>query len=191
MTPATRRVEKTEHETDPLGNKLYKPNGKPKMVTICVNEPVNTANIALTQTSSNPVDHTNQQQGIGRNGNTNGNEDSNRPGNGRDNSNKRYNNGNNGGQSRHSNNNSNRNNTGGGARGNNGTSKCNLCHGDHTNLMYCPKLTEYLPFGNKQLKPPASLCLQCLSTKDKNARNGNHGQNRYYKQQICKTTKKH
>ena len=112
MTSVTKRVEKTVHEEDPLGNKLYKPNGKPKMITICVNEPVNNANVALTQTPSNPVDHTNQQQGRGRNGNTNGNKDRNRPGNGKDNSNKGYNNGNNGGQSRHSNNNSNRNNTG-------------------------------------------------------------------------------
>merc|ERR1711867_261486 len=191
MIPATRRVEKTVYETDPLGNKLYKPNGKPKMVTICVNEPVNNANVALTQTPSNTVDHTNQQQGRGRNRNTNGNEDRNRPGNGKDNSNKGYNNGNNGGQSRQLNNNSNRNNTAGGARGNSSTLKCSLCNGDHTNLMYCSKFTEYLPFGNKQLKPPASLCLQCLSTKDKNARNCTHVQNRYYKQQRCKTTKKH
>ena len=69
--------------------------------------------------------------------------------------------------------------------------KCTICKGHHSNLMFCSKLTQHLPFGNKQLSPPASLCLQCLSTKETNSRNCNHFlNNRFYKQQICKTTKK-
>ena len=57
--------------------------------------------------------------------------------------------------------------------------------------MYCSKLTQYLPYGTNQLPPPVSLCLTCLSTKHKNAKNCDHMSNRYYKSQLCSTTNKH
>ena len=69
--------------------------------------------------------------------------------------------------------------------------KCTICKGPHSNLMYCPKLTQYLPFGRNQLPPPVWLCLQCLSTKHWNAKNCNHMGNKCYKNSLCPTTKKH
>ena len=47
--------------------------------------------------------------------------------------------------------------------------KCIICKGPHTNLMFCPKLTQYLPFGRYQT-PPGCLCVKCLSTKHWNAK---------------------
>ena len=57
--------------------------------------------------------------------------------------------------------------------------------------MYCSKLTQYLPYGNNQLPPPVSLCLTCLSTQYKNAKNCNHKGNKFYRSQVCSTTNKH
>ena len=68
--------------------------------------------------------------------------------------------------------------------------KCTICKGPHSNLMFCPKLTQYLPFGRYQ-PPPVWLCLQCLSTKHWNAKNCNHMGNRFYKNSLCPITKKH
>ena len=68
--------------------------------------------------------------------------------------------------------------------------KCIICTGPHTNLMFCPKLTQYLPFGRYQT-PPECLCVKCLSTKHWNAKKCNHMDNRFYKTQLCPTTKKH
>ena len=69
--------------------------------------------------------------------------------------------------------------------------KCTICKGQHSNLIFCSKLTQHLPLGNNQLQPPVSLCVKCLSTKHWNAQKCNHMDNKYYKQQICKTTKRH
>ena len=52
--------------------------------------------------------------------------------------------------------------------------KYTLCNGAHSNLMFCSKLSQYLPYGTKQLPPPVSLCLKCLPTKDKNAKDFDH-----------------
>ena len=38
--------------------------------------------------------------------------------------------------------------------------KCTLCGGPHRTLIYCKKLPLYLPYGNNQMQPPASMCLQ-------------------------------
>ena len=77
MVATSRKVEKRVQEEDPLGNKLWKPNGKPKMVTIWVNEPVHNANVSYTQTPQTPFNPTNPQQGFnpgrGRGGNRGGN----------------------------------------------------------------------------------------------------------------------
>ena len=40
--------------------------------------------------------------------------------------------------------------------------KCSLCGGKHWNLMFCPKLPQYLPYGNSQVQAPASLCVKCM-----------------------------
>ena len=170
MAPTTKRVEKTVHEEDPLGNKLYKPNGKPKMVTICVNEPMHNANVSYTQTPQTPFNPINQQQGFnpgrGRGANTGGNKEGNRAGKGRGGSNRGSNNGNNGGQSRqpgqnnHKNNTTGAKNTTGGTTGNTTSNrKCTICNGAHTNLMYCSKLTQYLPYGYNQLHPQCPFVL--------------------------------
>ena len=139
--------------------------------------------------------HTNQQQGFnsgrGRGANIGGNKEGNRAGKGRGNSNKGSNNGNNGGQSRQSSNNSNRNNTTESAKGTTPKFKCTICNGDHGNLMYCSKLTQYLPYGTNQQPPPVSLCLACLSTKHWNAKNCDHMSNIFYKSQLCPITNKH
>ena len=82
-------------------------------------------------------------------------------------------------------------NTVGSATGITPKEKCTICKGPHSNLMYCSKLTQYLPFGNNQLPPPVFLCLKCLSTKHWNAKNCNHMGNRYYKNSLCPITKKH
>ena len=68
--------------------------------------------------------------------------------------------------------------------------KCTICMGPHSNLMSCPKLTQYLPFGRYQ-PPPEWLCLKCLSTKNWNAKNCNHRGNRVYRNSLCPITKKH
>ena len=47
--------------------------------------------------------------------------------------------------------------------------KCTLCGGKHWNLMFCPKLPQYLPYGNSQVQAPASLCIKCMGTKLQNA----------------------
>ena len=67
--------------------------------------------------------------------------------------------------------------------------KCIICKGTHSNLMFCPKLTQYLPFGRYQ-PTPVWLCPQCLSTKHWNAKNCNHIGNRFYKNSLCPITKK-
>ena len=171
------------------------------MVTIYVNEPVHNANVSYTQTPQTPFNPTNPQQGFnpgrGRGGNKGGNRGGNRGGKGRGGSNRGSNNGNNGGQSgqpgqnNHQNNTTGAKNTTGGATGTTPKYKCTICNGPHGNLMYCSKLTQYLPYGTNQLPPPVSLCLTCLSTKHKNAKNCDHMSNRYYKSQLCSTTNKH
>ena len=69
--------------------------------------------------------------------------------------------------------------------------KCTICNGPHDNLMYCSKLSQYLPYGTQQLPHPVSLCLKCLSTKHKNAKNCDHWGNKFWKSQLCPTTNKH
>ena len=56
--------------------------------------------------------------------------------------------------------------------------------------MYCPKLPQYLPYGNNQVQPPASLCLKCLGTEIQNANQCNHGSNRLWKRTLCPTSNK-
>ena len=68
--------------------------------------------------------------------------------------------------------------------------ECIICNGPHSNLMFCPKLTRYLPFGRYQT-PPGCLCVKCLSTRHWNAKNCNHKSNRFYKTQLCPTSEKH
>lgn len=62
-------------------------------------------------------------------------------------------------------------NTNGGAKGTVPKPKCTLCTGAHSNLMFCSKLTQYLPYGNNQVKPPVLLCVKCLGTVAKKAKN--------------------
>ena len=69
--------------------------------------------------------------------------------------------------------------------------KCTLCNGAHSNLMFCTKLPQYLPYGTNQVKPPVSLCVKCLGTIAKNAKNCDHRGNKFWKNQLCSTTNKH
>ena len=105
-------------------------------------------------------------------------------------------NGNNGGQSGQSGQAGQDNQQGNATGGGTGTipkekSKCTLCQGPHTNLMHCPKLPQYLPYGNNQVPPPASLCLKCLGTKSPNANQCNHKGNKYWDRHLCSTSNKH
>ena len=68
--------------------------------------------------------------------------------------------------------------------------KCTLCGGPHRTLIHCKKLPQYLPYGNNQVQPPASLCLKCLGTGIKNASQCNHGSNRLWKRTLCKASNK-
>ena len=61
--------------------------------------------------------------------------------------------------------------------------KFTLCTGAHSNLMFCTKLKQYLPYGTNQLLPPVSLCLKCLTTTHKNAKNCDHRGNKFWKNQ--------
>ena len=42
--------------------------------------------------------------------------------------------------------------------------KCTLCAGPHRNLVWCPKLPQYLPYGNNHKEAPSSLCTKCMGT---------------------------
>ena len=55
-------------------------------------------------------------------------------------------------------------NTDGSPTGINPKKECTICNGPHSNLMSCPKMTQYLPFGRYH-PTPMWLCPQCLSTK--------------------------
>ena len=68
--------------------------------------------------------------------------------------------------------------------------ECTICNGPHSNLMSCPKMTQYLPFGRYH-PTPMWLCPQCLSTKHWNAENCNHMGNKGYNTTLCPITKKH
>ena len=142
---SSRKVEKTIQKRDPLGNKLWKANGKPQLTTILVDEDVQGAQVSFTQSDQpNPplVDQSAQSQG--KNG-----------GKGKGGSNK-GNDKNKGGNNGKVNNNTNSKGTGSDYLD---KFKCTLCGGSHKSLMLCPKLPQYLPYGNNQLQPPASLCL--------------------------------
>ena len=66
--------------------------------------------------------------------------------------------------------------------------KCTICLGPHSNLMFCTRLRQYLPFGRQQ-PTPVWLCTQCLSTKHWNAKYCNHLTN--YKNSVCPISNKH
>ena len=66
--------------------------------------------------------------------------------------------------------------------------KCTICLGPHSNLMFCTRLKQYLPFGRQQ-PAPVWLCTQCLSTKHWNAKYCNHLNN--YKKSVCPISNKH
>ena len=68
--------------------------------------------------------------------------------------------------------------------------KCIICKGPHSNLMSCPKMTQYLPFGRYH-PTPMWLCPQCLSTKHWNAGHCNHMGNKGYNTTLCPITRKH
>ena len=67
--------------------------------------------------------------------------------------------------------------------------KCTICLGPHSNLMFCTRLKQYLPFGRQQ-PAPVWLCTQCLSTKHWNAKYCNH-LNKNYKKSVCPISNKH
>ena len=73
-------------------------------------------------------------------------------------------NGNNGGQPGQTGQDNQQGNANGGGTGTKEKPKCTLCGGTHKNLMFCPKLPQYLPYGNNQVPHPASLCLKFLGT---------------------------
>ena len=68
--------------------------------------------------------------------------------------------------------------------------ECTICNGPHSNLMSCPKMTQYLPFGRYH-PTPMWLCPQCLSTKHWNAGHCNHMGNKGYNTTLCPITRKH
>ena len=68
--------------------------------------------------------------------------------------------------------------------------KCNLCGGPHRTLISCPKLPQYIPYGNNQVQPHASLCLKCLGTGYQNAIQCKHGTHDRWKKFICPTSNK-
>ena len=59
------------------------------------------------------------------------------------------------------------------------------CKGPHSDLMFCPNLTQHLPSGRYQ-PTPVRPCCQSLSTKHWNAKNCNH----MGKGSLCPRTKK-
>ena len=81
-------------------------------------------------------------------------------------------------------------NTDGNSTGINPKEECTICNGPHSNLMSCPKMTQYLPFGRYH-PTPMWLCPQCLSTKHWNAGHCNHMGNKGYNTTLCPITRKH
>ena len=81
-------------------------------------------------------------------------------------------------------------NTDGSSTGINPKHKCTICLGPHSNLMFCTRLKQYLPFGGQQ-PTPVWLCTQCLSTKHWNAKYCNHMGNKHHRRSLCPITKKH
>ena len=75
-------------------------------------------------------------------------------------------------------------------KGVNPKEECTICNGPHSNLMSCPKMTQYLPFGRYH-PTPMWLCPQCLSTKHWNAGHCNHMGNKGYNTTLCPITRKH
>ena len=63
--------------------------------------------------------------------------------------------------------------------------KCTLCGGPHRNLIYCPKLPQYLPYGNNQVQAPGSLCIKCMGTEFQNADQCTHGSHGTWKRNFC------
>ena len=100
-------------------------------------------------------------------------------------------NGNNGGQPGQAGQDNQQGNANGGGTGTKEKPKCTLCNGAHSNLMFCTKLPQYLPYGTNQVKPPVSLCVKCLGTIAKNAKNCDHRGNKFWRNQLCSTTNKH
>ena len=68
--------------------------------------------------------------------------------------------------------------------------KCTLCGGSHRTLIHCTKLPQYIPYGNNQVQPHASLCLKCLGTGIKNANQCKHGNNSIWKKTLCPKSNK-
>ena len=193
----SRKIEKRVQKEDPLGNKLWKSDGTPQWTSISVDQPVHNANVTYTQTpQSEPPIPNPLPQGLNPGGGRGGS----RGGRGRGGLSRGRNNGSNGGQSgqtgqagqnNHQGTATGATNATGGATGTIPKEKCTLCNGAHSNLMFCSKLSQYLPYGTNQLPPPVSLCLKCLTTKHKNAKNCDHWGNKYWKSQLCSTTNKH
>ena len=81
-------------------------------------------------------------------------------------------------------------NTDGSSTGINPKHKCTICLGPHSNLMFCTRLKQYLPFGGQQ-PTPVWLCTQCLSTKHWNAKYCNHMNNKHLRRSLCPISNKH
>ena len=77
-----------------------------------------------------------------------------------------------------------------GPKGVNPKEECTICYGPHSNLMSCPKMTQYLPFGRYH-PTPKWLCPQCLSTKHCNSGHCNHMDNKGYNTTLCPISRKH
>ena len=51
--------------------------------------------------------------------------------------------------------------------------------------MFCPKLPQYLPYGNSQVQAPASLCIKCMGTEFQNADQCTHDAKGKWKRSFC------
>ena len=176
MPRNSRKIEKRVQKTDLLGNKLWKSDGTPQWTSILVDKPEPPiAADPLPQVILGLLNLGIQSAKIGRG---NSRKTPIFPKKGKSKKSKTSN------QTKNA--------TGGGT----GTIprdklKCSLCHGPHSNLMHCPKLPQYLPYRTYQMPPPVSLCLICLKTTNKNAKNCDHKGNFYWRNSLCSTTNKH
>ena len=185
---STRGVPKEVQKVDCLGNKLWLPDGKPKITIIYVEEPASAnvqyqhvpqqifqqipqtpvPNLYGGQTYSLPPKPVVPQQdtpfGGGNRynqGNQNGNQGRGRGGNG----------GNRGNRNR-------------GSVNNGPPKKCQLCGGKHQSLIFCKELTESVPYGTGFLEAPKNL-YTCLSTEFPDSKSCDHSSDRYCRNQYC------
>ena len=174
---STLGVPKEVQKVDCLGNKLWLPDGKPKITSIYVEKPASASvqyqqipqqvfqqipqtpapNLYRGQTFTQPPQPIAPQQDPPVGGGNKGSQ------------------GNQGGNQGRGN-----------IRKNNDPpKKCQLCGDKHHSLIYFKELVKYVSYGTGIFEAPKGLCTICLSTEFPDSKNCDYSTNRYWRNQYC------